>query len=372
MKFLFITHIFPPAVDGGSKIIAKLEEYFRLQGHQTQVLTTPHYSTDDFINSHASKIQEPPSNIFRLPIYHLHRRLPKPIFKIFPFVRFLFTIFKFHPDFIIAGPLPTTIVIYARIIRLITRAKLILVPCFHENDADFRTPVLLNTLKSADLVCTLTHYESDHLESRIKCQKSRLFVMGAGVDKSFLIHKSYIVNRPSSLEDKSNNVLFLGNFAAHKGIETLINAIEKLNHISLTIVGQKTLYFPKIEQKINSSSAKIKVIPKRYDTTDLKHYLDSCSLLVLPSTQESFGLVLIEAMARGKPVISADIPPVRELITNTQGGLVFKPNNSTDLAKKISAIIKNLQKYRSSYQYVKNHFTWDKIGDSLWQKISSL
>jgi glycosyltransferase involved in cell wall biosynthesis len=98
-------------------------------------------------------------------------------------------------------------------------------------------------------------------------------------------------------------------------------------------------------------------------------------VLISPSTQESFGLVLLEAWARSKPVIAADIPASSELINKTNGGLIFKTNDSDDLTKKINILLKDsrLQKQlgRNGFKYVQSHATWDRIGQALWSKISS-
>ncbi len=159
------------------------------------------------------------------------------------------------------------------------------------------------------------------------------------------------------IEDCSK-LLFIGSFAAHKGLSTLIDAFKLLpNNYSLTLAGQKTLYFPTLNTNFPDSH--------------LSALLDRSSILISPSTQESFGLVLIEALARSRPVIAANIPASIEIINKTKGGLIFKQNDPQDLASKIlklpSNITSNLLHFSSSY--LKNHYTWDKIGEMLCQKL---
>ena len=55
-------------------------------------------------------------------------------------------------------------------------------------------------------------------------------------------------------------------------------------------------------------------------------YYNAADLLVHPSFVEAFGLVLIEAMACGKPVLAFDIPPMNEIIDNGISGLLTKPS----------------------------------------------
>ena len=176
------------------------------------------------------------------------------------------------------------------------------------------------------------------------------------------------------IEDCSK-LLFIGSFAAHKGLSTLIDAFKLLpNNYSLTLAGQKTLYFPTLKKEIDNLPTHIKKrikIITNFPDSHLSALLDRSSILISPSTQESFGLVLIEALARSRPVIAANIPASIEIINKTKGGLIFKQNDPQDLASKIlklpSSITSNLLHYSSSY--LSSNYTWDKIGEMLCQKL---
>ncbi len=63
--------------------------------------------------------------------------------------------------------------------------------------------------------------------------------------------------------------------------------------------------------------------------------MDACDLLALPSVEESFGLVMIEAWMCGKPVIGADIPSTRCIIEPGVDGWIVEKFDSADLATKI-------------------------------------
>jgi glycosyltransferase involved in cell wall biosynthesis len=352
-RFLLVTHIYPPAIDGGSRVIAKMGEYFRSQGHEIMVLTSDATSTDDFTHAY-QRVNNPGLPVyttFHRPLKLISKVLSKgPIFKIVPFFKFLFLCFKFKPDYIIAGPMPTTTILYARLIRLFTHSKLIINASFHPTDPEFHQPILINTLKSADFVWTLTDFETNYFHKNFGIPKSKLINIGNGIDSSLITKSPTIVK---------NKLLFIGSFSAHKGLETLFAAFKLLpKKYSLTIAGNPTLH------KLNIPK-NIKVLTN-FKSKKLAHIIDQCSILISPSTQESFGLVLLEAMARGKPVIAANIPASAELVKKSKGGLLFEPGNPQDLAAKILKI--SLDRHGLSYAI--NH-TWDKIGESLWQKISS-
>lgn len=334
------------------------------------VLTSNATSTDDFTKHNYSppkslKLQSSKALIYRLPFYTiLHRPLKLfsrvlskgPIFKIIPFLKFFILCLKFKPNYIIAGPLPTTTVLYARLIRLFTYSKLIINASFHHTDPEFHQPILINTLKSADFIWTLTDFETKYFHQNFNIPYSKMINIGNGIDKNLII-KNYKLIKNCKL--KIINLLFIGSFSAHKGLETLFAAFKLLpKKYSLTIAGKPTLHPLDIPKNV-------KVITN-FKSKELANIIDQSSVLISPSTQESFGLVLLEAMARGKPVIAANIPASAELINKSKGGLLFEPGNPQDLATKILKI--SLDHHGLSY--ATNH-TWDKIGESLWQKISS-
>jgi len=393
-KFLLLTHIYPPAIDGGSRVIAKMGEFLQSNNHQVSIITTDCQSTDDFSSSRHSqiKIEDCRLNILRLSVITLFHRPFKflgrffpnfktlskgPIFSPISSISFLVSVLKYRPDYILAGPLPTTMVLYARLLRFLTKVlthqstKVLINASFHPTDPDFQTPILLNTLKSADYIWTLTDFETNYFNKKLNIPKSKLILLGNGVDKSF-IRKS----PPSSRGNKRGfNLLFIGSFSAHKDIPTLITAFSLLpSKYTLTLAGQKTLYFPVIQKQIDSLPLSIKKrikIITSFPDSDLSKLIDNCSILISPSTQESFGLVLLEALARGKPVIAADIPASMEIVKKTKGGLIFKQKDPEDLASKIlklpSLITSNLLHFSSSY--LSNHYTWDKIGEKLCKKL---
>ncbi|HNY04449.1 MAG TPA: glycosyltransferase family 4 protein [Candidatus Woesebacteria bacterium] len=408
-KFLLLTHIYPPAIDGGSRVIAKMGEFLQSNNHQVSIITTNCQSTDDFTSSRHSQIkfEDCRLNILRLPVITLFHRPFKFLGRFFPNFKtlskgpifspvscfsFLVSVLRFHPDYILAGPLPTTMVLYANFLKNFINiiykinnfpsfsqrrglrgrfCKLLINASFHPTDPDFQTPILLNTLKSADYIWTLTDFETNYFNKKLNIPKSKLILLGNGIDKSF-IKKS----PPSSRGNKRGfNLLFIGSFSAHKDIPTLITAFSLLpSKYTLTLAGQKTLYFPVIQKQIDSLPLSIKKrikIITSFPDSDLSKLIDNCSILISPSTQESFGLVLLEALARGKPVIAADIPASMEIVKKTKGGFIFKQKDPEDLASKIiklpSLITSNLLHFSSSY--LSNHYTWDKIGEKLCKKL---
>ena len=72
--------------------------------------------------------------------------------------------------------------------------------------------------------------------------------------------------------------------------------------------------------------------------TDVENIIPNCDFLVLPSFSESFGLVLIEALACGKPVIGSDVGGISEII-NDDVGLLVNPNDVSSISNSIDKLV---------------------------------
>ncbi|MCX8173836.1 MAG: glycosyltransferase [Thermoplasmata archaeon] len=139
-------------------------------------------------------------------------------------------------------------------------------------------------------------------------------------------------------------VLFVGRLVYQKGVSFLIDAFQYLpNNVLLLIVGDG----PEMENlkklaKIRNLEHRV-IFLGRISHFELPSYFATCDVFVLPSVSrlEAFGLVIVEAMASGKPVVVADIPGVNEVIEDGREGLLCKPMNPEDLAEKIKRLLEN-------------------------------
>ena len=95
------------------------------------------------------------------------------------------------------------------------------------------------------------------------------------------------------------------------------------------------------------------------------------AVTVLPSIDQSeaFGIVLVESMACGTPVISSDLPGVRSVYENNVSGFSVAPKDIKALAEKISYVLDNPDKAREMGQagrnLVEKRYDWNVIADKL-------
>ena len=131
-------------------------------------------------------------------------------------------------------------------------------------------------------------------------------------------------------------VLFVGNLIKRKNVDSLLEAKKIANSdYYLVIVGDGPL-FKDLRKKVESENIRDVIFTGARD--DVEDIIPSCDFLVLPSFSESFGLVLIEALACGKPVIGSDVGGITEII-NDDVGLLVDPTRVSSIANAIDTLV---------------------------------
>ena len=100
------------------------------------------------------------------------------------------------------------------------------------------------------------------------------------------------------------------------------------------------------------------------------NYIKAFDCFVLPSIQEAFGRVLIEAMLAKCPIIASQVNGIPEVIGNT--GTLIKPKNTADFAQAMQLIYKLSPEEREkiaakAYQHVHNNFSIPAFNKQFWQ-----
>lgn len=160
-------------------------------------------------------------------------------------------------------------------------------------------------------------------------------------------------------------VLFLGQKYRYKGIEPLVAAANIVwrtyPEAHFVFIGPRTSF----SRKFFAQQRDPRLI--ELGTVDLQQKTDAlaaCTLLCLPSTQESFGGVLTEAWSFGKPVIGADIPAIREVIDDELNGYLVAPT-AEDIAEKICYLLGNStlahQLGHAGREKTSQQYSWERL-----------
>lgn len=130
----------------------------------------------------------------------------------------------------------------------------------------------------------------------------------------------------------------VSSFRHQKDQKTLIRALCDLpKSIELILVGEGPLKL-EAEKYAHDLNLKERVLFLG-DRSDIPELLNLSHIVVLSSTVEGFGLVIVEGMAAGKPVIASDIIGVSEIVENY--GLLFEVGNARDLSDKIKLLLED-------------------------------
>ncbi|MEX2324468.1 MAG: glycosyltransferase family 4 protein [Nitriliruptoraceae bacterium] len=138
--------------------------------------------------------------------------------------------------------------------------------------------------------------------------------------------------------DSSTAVLFVGRFEPRKGLPVLLEAVERLHRkgvrLNTTVVGDDRAHAPRRFANLPDVE-----FVGRVDNKQLAALYSSTDLFVSPALGgESFGIVLIEAMAAGACVIASDIPGYRDVLEDGRLGHLVPPNDPTALAEVIGRL----------------------------------
>ncbi|KKQ60852.1 MAG: Glycosyltransferase [Parcubacteria group bacterium GW2011_GWE2_38_18] len=188
-------------------------------------------------------------------------------------------------------------------------------------------------------------------------------------------------------KDKLNKtILFVAALdKAHyfKGLENLLKAFKALLNdpqiicanlkIKLDIVGGGNLldYYKALAKNLEISSS-VNFAGRVEDDELAEHYRD-CDVFTLPSINqgEAFGMVLLEAMASAKPIITSNLPGVRSVFKNNIEGFLITPNSIDELVDKLKILLLNDELANNMGQAGSNlaekEYAWEVIGKKMDQ-----
>jgi hypothetical protein len=177
----------------------------------------------------------------------------------------------------------------------------------------------------------------------------------------------------SQARDKSPRptVLAVGTLHPRKGYETLIHAfkqvVQRLPAAECLIVGGNFgdgAYGQRLRELTHSLGLDGHVKFIGY-SPDVHAYMRQCSLLAVPSRIEAFGMVAIEAMLAGKPVVACRTGGLKEIVAHRETGALVEPGNPTAMAIALIEILCNRglahRMGRAGRDRVLNQFTLEKM-----------
>ena len=189
------------------------------------------------------------------------------------------------------------------------------------------------------------------------------------------IHRFNLQNDGKVIKDKYSSkdeplALFVGRLVPHKGIGILIRSLTYTDKGKLLIVGDGP-YKKWLVDLVNKLDLKDRVVfVGPVDDSWLPSYYSATDVVVLPSTSrlEAFGIVGLEGMASGKPLILSDIPGVRDVISDKEGYIV-EPLDPSAIAEALDKIWNAPEMAREMGKRgrlrVEKLFSWEKVAKDI-------
>jgi phosphatidyl-myo-inositol alpha-mannosyltransferase len=172
------------------------------------------------------------------------------------------------------------------------------------------------------------------------------------------------------LSDGRLNVLFVGRLEKRKGLKHLLRAWgyvrSQFTDVRLIIVGEGR---PRqgYERYATSRGWDEVVFAGYVSDEDLVRYYQSADVFCAPSTgQESFGIVLLEAMAAGCPIVASRIAGYDEVVTHDGEGILVEPKNEGELGAALTRLLADKAKRRKmglAGQRKARQYRWDRIAE---------
>jgi phosphatidylinositol alpha-mannosyltransferase len=156
-----------------------------------------------------------------------------------------------------------------------------------------------------------------------------------GVD---LEHFSPQVQPLEQYRDGKINILFVSRLEKRKGVNHLLGAYQKvrkeLGNCRLILVGPSTRWSRWYEEQVKQKGLKDIVFTGWVPQEDLPRYYQTADIVCTPATgRESFGLILLEAMAMGKPLVASNIDGYASVATHNAEALMVPPKDEHALAE---------------------------------------
>ncbi|ACK70366.1 glycosyl transferase group 1 [Gloeothece citriformis PCC 7424] len=249
--------------------------------------------------------------------------------------------------------------------------------------ANTRLSVEKTCLETADCIVATSPQEQEDMRSLVSSQ-GNITVIPCGTNvQHFASTERHSAREKLGFAPDAKVILYVGRFDPRKGIETLVRAVgrSEVRHpenLKLIIVGgsrpghKDGRERDRIESIVKELGLEeITIFPGQISQSELPNYYAAADVCVIPSHYEPFGLVAIEAMASGIPVIASDVGGLKYTVVSQETGLLVEPKNEVAFADGINQILsdpswaKTLGK--AGQKRVLSYFSWDGVAEQLDQ-----
>ena len=229
----------------------------------------------------------------------------------------------------------------------------------NEIEGEYRIQGEKRVIAKADKIIAATLAEKSQLEFLYDTPSSKISVIPPGVDiRHFYPIPKDEAKEVVNLPENTHMILYVGRIEPLKGIDSLIHAISMIQKSgelkccphSLVIIGGEPEANP---EEMNAEMAHLQDLVEelgienfviflgKQDQQMLPYYYSAAEVVVMPSHYESFGMVALESMACGTPVIASQVGGLAFLVRDGETGFVVPGNDTEKLSNRLVDLIRN-------------------------------
>jgi len=223
-------------------------------------------------------------------------------------------------------------------------------------------------MQRADKIIAVSQFTKASVTSTYHIPSSKIHVIHNGIyPQEYICTETEITETKKTYNiENEPAILYVGRLEQRKGLDFLLQAFDLLSKrtkCKLIIVGDGD----QAPYRKLAATLRIKdktIFTGHLDETKLKHLYTACTVFVLPSLLEGFGLTLLEAMASAKPVVATNVGGIPEIIKNDIHGKLVEPKYPEQLCEALSFYIENPETAKKTGEqnrkYVTETFSWTK------------
>ena len=225
--------------------------------------------------------------------------------------------------------------------------------------------------ESKRVICC-SRYMAEQVNKVLGVPYEKIKVIPNGIDPSIFTNLEGVEDVRSRFADRNEKlVLYVGRLVVEKGVQVLLDAIPKVLQkldAKFVIAGDGYLRSELVKRVAESGLAGKVHITGYLDTNTIRRLFLAADVCVIPSLYEPFGIVALEAMAAGCPVVASDTGGLSEIIEHEKTGVKVYPNNPDSLAWGILRVLesKDLAEYlkKNMREKVEREYRWSTIAQT--------
>jgi glycosyltransferase involved in cell wall biosynthesis len=255
---------------------------------------------------------------------------------------------------------------------------------YYENKWDADNSIIFDQLlaQSSDQLISCSKSVRDHVSEKLGIPPEKIEVILYGSDQNrFKVRYDPVeVKKELNIPRDRNVVGIIGRISEQKAQDDFIKAAKLIKDAVpdtvFLIVGQTDddLLVNRLKDLAVSLGIDRDIIYTGY-ISDVPKVYSALDILVVPSRWEGFGLILVEAMASGKPIVATNVGPIPEVVISDETALLVPPSSPPSIASSVISLLNNPGRAREMGQRGVERakmFSWERAGrqlDLLYKKL---